>query len=105
MERHPTMSERRLCGLLGLNRSTVWRQKNGVIRRVVNLEKEREKRELVERMEELVKEYPTWGYRRIWAWLRFRDLLCINKKRVERLMCENGWQARCIVNTPRLRVI
>ncbi|RAL19972.1 IS3 family transposase [Lujinxingia litoralis] len=105
MERHPAVSERRLCGLLALNRSTVWRQKKGVSRRVVNLEKEREKRELVERMQELVKEYPTWGYRRIWAWLRFRDLRCINKKRVERLMCENGWQARCIVNTPRPRVV
>ncbi|RDV36896.1 transposase [Bradymonadaceae bacterium TMQ3] len=84
------MSERGLCGLLALNRSAVWRQRKGVSRRVVNLEKEREKRELVERMQELVKEYPTWGYGRIWTWLRFRDPRCINKKRVERLMCEKG---------------
>lgn len=55
------MSERRLCGLLGLNRSTVWHQKNAVSRRVVNLKKEREKRELVDRMREVVKEYPTWA--------------------------------------------
>ena len=41
---------------------------------------------IVQRIHTLKAEHPFWGYRRIWAQLRFVDGLLINKKRVLRLM-------------------
>jgi len=38
------------------------------------------------RISDLKSEHPYWGYRRVWAHLRFIDGLDINKKRVYRLM-------------------
>lgn len=34
--------------------------------------------------------HPFWGYRRVWAWLKYREGLKLNKKRVYRLMKEEG---------------
>ena len=42
------------------------------------------------RIQALKAEHPFWGYRRIWAQLRFGDGLRINKKRVLRLMRIHG---------------
>ena len=55
-------------------------------------------------MRELVLQHPSWGYRRIWAWLVYRDGLTINKKKVARIMREQGWQVHTVVRTPRPRV-
>ena len=41
---------------------------------------------VVERIQALKADHPFWGYRRIWAHLRFVDGLAVNKKRVLRLM-------------------
>jgi putative transposase len=41
---------------------------------------------LVERMKQIKAEHPFWGYRRIWAHLKYVDRLEVNKKRVYRLM-------------------
>ncbi len=41
---------------------------------------------VVERIKELKSEHPFWGYRRVWAHLKYIDNLEINKKRVLRLM-------------------
>ena len=41
---------------------------------------------VVERIKALKAEHPFWGYRRIWAHLKYVDELEINKKRVLRLM-------------------
>ena len=101
---HPERSERRLCELLGINRSTVWRKKTGKTAKVIDLAKAKREKELTARIHALVKTHPSWGYRRIWAWLRHRDKLLINKKRVRRIMRENNWQARKIIRTPRPRV-
>ena len=38
---------------------------------------------------QLKAEHPFWGYRRIWAYLRFVERVIINKKRVYRLLREN----------------
>jgi putative transposase len=35
-------------------------------------------------------EHPLWGYRRVWAYMRYRQGLQINKKRVYRLMKEHN---------------
>ena len=41
---------------------------------------------IVERIRQIKSDHPFWGYRRVWAHLRFIDSLVINKKRVYRLM-------------------
>jgi transposase InsO family protein len=44
---------------------------------------------LLEKIRVLKAEHPFWGYRRIWAYLRFVAGLSVNKKRVYRLLKEN----------------
>ena len=44
---------------------------------------------MLRRIEEIKGEHPFWGYRRVWAYMRFREGLTINKKRIYRLMKEN----------------
>ena len=44
---------------------------------------------IVERIREMKSEHPFWGYRRMWAYLKYVDGLEINKKRVLRLMQKN----------------
>ena len=41
---------------------------------------------LVERIRQLKADHPFWGYRRIWAHLKFVDRLPVNKKRILRLL-------------------
>ena len=41
---------------------------------------------ILERIKSLKMEHPFWGYRRIWAYLKYVDKLDINKKRILRLM-------------------
>ena len=45
---------------------------------------------IVEHIRQLKSEHPFWGYRRVWAYLRYVDGLVINKKRVYRLMQEHN---------------
>lgn len=42
------------------------------------------------RIRQIKAEHPFWGYRRVWAHLRFVDGLAVNKKRVLRLMQAQG---------------
>jgi putative transposase len=45
---------------------------------------------LLEKLKELRLAHPFWGYRRMTAWLRYREGLTVNRKRIQRLMRENG---------------
>jgi putative transposase len=45
---------------------------------------------LVEKLKELRLGHPFWGYRRMTAWLRYREGLLVNRKRIHRLMRENA---------------
>jgi len=45
--------------------------------------------ELLRRIQEICKEHPFWGYRRVTAWLKRREDTLVNRKRVYRLMREN----------------
>jgi putative transposase len=44
---------------------------------------------LLPRIQALKAEHPFWGYRRIWAYLRFVEQLPVNKQRIWRLMREH----------------
>ena len=45
---------------------------------------------ILERITALKAQHPFWGYRRVWAYLRYREGLDVNKKRIYRLMKENN---------------
>jgi putative transposase len=45
---------------------------------------------LVERLKKLRLAHPFWGYRRMTAWLKYRESYAINCKRIQRLMRKNG---------------
>ncbi len=49
---------------------------------------------MVEEIKALIVKHPAWGYRRVHAHLKHRGRYCIGKKRVKRLMKENGLLAR-----------
>jgi putative transposase len=55
--------------------------------------------ELLRRIQALKAEHPFWGYRRIWAHLRFVEQQPVNKKRILRLMQEHH-----LVAQPNLRL-
>jgi len=55
---------------------------------------------LVNRIKDIKGEHPFWGYRRVWAYLRYIDELIVNKKRVYRLMREHNLTVK-----PNLRLI
>lgn len=44
---------------------------------------------ILKRIEAIKADHPAWGYRRVWAYLKYREDLEINKKRVYRLLKEN----------------
>ena len=46
--------------------------------------------QLLKDIRELKADHPAWGYRRVWAYLKYRRRLPINHKRVYRLMKING---------------
>lgn len=58
---------------------------------------------LVERIHQLILQHPTYGYRRVWALLRYREGQLINRKRVYRLMKAKGWMVHQRLVTPRPR--
>ncbi|MFN7170163.1 MAG: IS3 family transposase, partial [Candidatus Omnitrophota bacterium] len=47
-------------------------------------------KELLTQIQNLKLEHPFWGYRRIWAYLKYRLNINVNKKRIYRLMKENS---------------
>lgn len=76
------------CRILGLSRSGYYaaRQECPVPTAVPNPSDEA----LLARIRSVTEAHPFWGYRRVWAWLRYREGLLVNKKRVYRLMREAG---------------
>ena len=59
---------------------------------------------LVERLRRLIERHPTFGYRRLWALLRFGEGLRVNRKAVYRILKLKRWFVHQRVATPRPRV-
>ena len=94
----PCASERRVCRLLSVPRSAM----ND---RCSKAQKEPTFDHLLTtRIEELIQKHPTFGYRRLWALLRFRDGLLVNRKTVYRILRLKGWFCHERRHTPRPRV-
>jgi transposase InsO family protein len=81
-------SKQDACKALGLSRSSYYRLHSAS---KSNTQKQRKADEgkLIKMIVDLKAQHPFWGYRRIWAWLKFRENLEVNKKRVYRLLKEN----------------
>jgi putative transposase len=94
----PQLSQREACRILDVPRSALWNrpEKRSSERAVDEV--------LASRIHELIKEHPTFGYRRVWALLRFRDGLKVNRKAVYRVLRKKGWFVNQRVATPRPRV-
>ena len=50
--------------------------------------------ELLKRIRQLKAAHPAWGYRRVWSYLKYRDKLAVNHKRIYRLMNLDGLLVR-----------
>jgi len=100
------VSQRRLCKRLGINRSSLWRISKDPESsdNVVELASRIERNKLVEAVGALVKRFPTWGYRRLRAWLVRREGFVVSRKTVQRIVQENRWQVHKRNKTPRPRV-
>lgn len=59
---------------------------------------------LAKRIYDLIQQYPAFGWRKIWALLRFREGVVVDKKKVHRIMKLKGWLMNQWVKTPRPRV-
>ena len=81
--RHPVLSVRRQCGLLGLNRATFYHQPNGET--PLNLR-------LMRLIDEAYTRTPFYGYRKMTAHLNAQGYR-VNRKRVARLMNTMGLRA------------
>lgn len=95
----PGSSVRRVCGVLKVRRASV---------KVVQPEPTPRRRGAVDaflarRLEALIQAHPTFGYRRLGAWLRFRECWPINKKAVYRILRIKNWFVHQRQPTPRPR--
>ncbi len=76
------------CEALGIPRSTYYCSVQKV---TVEEETEQTKDdELIEKIKAIKTEHPFWGYRRVTAWLRHREGILVNRKRVYNLMKREG---------------
>lgn len=50
--------------------------------------KERNKK-ILERIKQIKSDHPLWGFRRVWAYLKFQQGFLVNSKRIYLLMKEN----------------
>ena len=60
--------------------------------------------ELADKIHALIQRFPTWGYRRLCAWLRHKEGIKVNKKKVRRIIRIKGWTVNQRILTPRPRV-
>ncbi len=94
----PSVSERRVCSVLVVPRSAVRQSAARSPRRLVLDEV------LTARLARLIVEHPTYGYRRLWALLRFQEDVRINRKAVYRVLAVKHWFVHQRQVTPRPRV-
>jgi len=82
--RHPKLSIRRQCQLVGLNRATYYRKPKGISE--LNLK-------LMKTIDQEYTKRPFYGYRKVTRQLQEKHGYAVNHKRVARLMQKMGLQA------------
>lgn len=76
------------CEALGVSRSRFYRG-DGHGQSPQTRARKDDEQETLQLIFDIKAAHPFWGYRRVWAWLRFREKRAINHKRVYRIMKEN----------------
>lgn len=94
----PGCSMRRICVVLHLSRSSLQE------RAIPNGRRQRAQPELEAKVYLLIQEHPSYGYRRLWALLKYRLGLKVNRKRIYQLLKRKHWLVHQRVRTPRPRV-
>lgn len=94
----PGTSERRICRVLRVSRSSV-RPAEAAQKRTGAILHEH----LADRIRLLIHEHPTWGYRLLWSWLRFREGTKVNRKTVYRILKLKRWFVHQRQKGPRPR--
>lgn len=92
------VSERRSCRILQVSRAALHRRPSG------EAPPPRLSTTLTARLQDLLTQHPTFGYRRLWAVLRYREGLEVNRKVVYRILKLKGWLVHQRACTPRPRV-
>ena len=82
---HTDVSERRVCRVLGVGRATVRRTPAASARTAMV------SGVLATQLQALIEQHPTYGYRRLWALLRYGQGQCLNRKAVYRVLRVKGW--------------
>jgi putative transposase len=95
----PGCSQRRVCRVLKVSRASAEPTKVEPTSR----RKPPVNALLAERIWGLIQRFPTFGYRRLWAWLRFREGWILNKKTVYRVLKIKRWFVHQRQRTPRPR--
>ncbi len=54
------------------------------------MKKQQEDQRILVQIETIKSDHPFWGYRRVWAYLKYRQRQTINKKRIYRIMKEHN---------------
>lgn len=82
------LSATRACQIVGISRSRYYAIKapSEPSTSPAQRRKEAADQVLLGRIRAICGDHPFWGYRRVWAWLRYREHFTVNKKRVYRLM-------------------
>ena len=63
------------------------------------MKRQQEDQVILAQIESIKADHPFWGYRRVWAYLKYRQRQNINKKRIYRIMKEHNLQVK-----PNLRL-
>ena len=92
------VSERRSCQVLGVSRARLHRPA------AVRGQRQRIDPPWTDRLRQLIQQHPTFGYRRLWVLLRFRDGNTVNRKAVYRILHQKRWCVHQRASTPRPRV-
>lgn len=93
------VSERRVCSVLAVSRSVARDREERNKRRRLPVDEV-----LAARIARLIAEFPTYGYRRLWAILRNREGVRVNRKAVYRVLVRKRWLVTQRLVTPRPRV-
>ena len=91
------LSERAVCRLLRVPRSSMRPKTEKAVSPAAVDEL------LAERIRRVIEQYPTYGYRFVWAMLRSEGM-CVNRKAVYRVLKLKGWFVHQRQTTPRPRV-
>ena len=93
----PDISERQACRVLRVARSTLHRKA------ATKNTSPQLAEALVTKLHTLIQTHPTYGYRRLWALLRYREGVMVNRKAVYRALRIKQWLVHQRVRTPRPR--